>query len=110
MIRGIAFAFATAATLAVLSIAPVLAHPGHEKKVMGTVTMAAADHVMMKTPDGKDATIKIDKATKFVKAKKAMKASDMKVGMRIVVTAETLDDDEQLLAKTIELGQTPASK
>ena len=86
------------------------AHPGHEKKVMGTVTMAAADHVMMKTPDGKDATNKIDRATKFVKAKKAMKAGDMKVGMRIVVTAETLEDDEQLLAKTIELGQMPATK
>ena len=110
MIRRIAFALATTATLAVLPIAPVLAHPGHEKKVMGTVTMAAADHVMMKTPDGKDATIKIDRATKFVKAKKAMKASDMKVGMRIVVTAETLENDEELLAKTIELGQTPPTK
>ena len=25
-----------------------LAHEGHEHKVMGTVTMAAADHVMLK--------------------------------------------------------------
>lgn len=31
-----------------------LGHEGHEKKVMGTVTMAAVDHVMVKTPDGKE--------------------------------------------------------
>jgi hypothetical protein len=109
MIRRFAIAVAALAVGAFLSSA-VLAHPGHEKKVIGTVTMAAPDHVMMKTPDGKDATIKIDRATKFMKAKKAMKASDLKVGMRIVVTAETLENDEELLAKTIELGQTPATK
>jgi hypothetical protein len=101
----------TIAAVVLTAWSPALsAHPGHEKKVMGTVSMAAADHVMLKTPDGKDATIKIDRATKFVRAKKAMKASDMKVGMRIVVTAETLEDDDQLLAKTIELGQVPATK
>ena len=33
-----------------------VAHPGHEHKIMGTVTMAAADHVMLKDKDGKDAT------------------------------------------------------
>jgi hypothetical protein len=109
MIRRFAL-FVTSALAVVLMAGTAIAHPGHEKKVMGTVTMAAADHVMVKTPDGKDATVKIDAATKFVKAKKPMKASDMAVGMRIVITAETLDDDEQLLAKVIELGQAAAAK
>ena len=52
--------FATVLALAVLapgSGARVLAHEGHEHKVMGTVTMAAADHVMLKDKDGKDVRI-----------------------------------------------------
>jgi hypothetical protein len=54
-------------TLAVLVLGPntrLLAHEGHEHKVMGTVTMAAADHVMLKDKDGKDVTIKVTKETK----------------------------------------------
>lgn len=87
-----------------------MAHPGHEHKIMGTVTMAAADHVMLKSPDGKDATVGINKDTKFLRAKKAMKASDIKVGMRIVVTAVTDDNDDKSIAKVIELGADPATK
>ncbi len=48
--------FATVLALAVLALgsgARLLAHEGHEHKVMGTVTMAAADHVMLKDKDGK---------------------------------------------------------
>lgn len=107
MIRRLVF---TAATLAVLSLAPVMAHPGHEQKVMGTVTMTAADHVMLKTPDGKDTTIQITKNTRFMKAKKAMKAADMKTGMRVVVTAVTNEDDTKLIAQVIEMGEAPATK
>ncbi len=87
-----------------------MAHPGHEHKIMGTVTMAAADHVMLKDKDGKDATVSINKDTKILRAKKAMKVSDVKVGMRIVVTAVTADNDDKSIAKTIELGPDPATK
>ena len=86
------------------------AHPGHEQKVMGTVTMTAADHVMLKTPQGKDTAVQINADTKYTRAKKAMKASDMKVGMRIVIAAVTDDDDDKLIAKSIELGRAPATK
>jgi hypothetical protein len=41
------------ATLAVFPL-QVLAHEGHDHKVLGTVTMAAADHVMLKDKDNKD--------------------------------------------------------
>lgn len=96
--------------LAVASGAPALAHPGHEQKVLGTVTMTASDHVMLKDKDGKDQTIQINADTKFVRAKKAMKAEDMKAGMRIVVTAVTDADDDKLIATTIDLGAAPATK
>ena len=43
------FAIVLALTILALgSGARLLAHEGHEHKVMGTVTMAAADHVMLK--------------------------------------------------------------
>jgi len=74
------------------------------------VTMVAPDHVMLKTPDGRDATVQINNDTKFVRAKKAVTASDMKVGMRIVITAVTDGDDDKLIAKIVELGQAPATK
>ena len=86
------------------------AHPGHDHKVLGTVTMVAADHVMVKDKDGKEATVMINKGTKFVRAKKTMKADDMKVGMRIVITAVTDEDDDKSVATVIQLGPAPATK
>ncbi|MBY0493865.1 MAG: hypothetical protein K2Y23_06590 [Cyanobacteria bacterium] len=97
------------ATIALTS-GTALAHPAHEQKVMGTVTMAAADHVMLKTTDGKDTMVAINKSTKFMRAKKAMKPSDLIVGMRVVIAAVTDENDEKLIAKTIELGPAPATK
>lgn len=88
----------------------LFAHPGHEHKIMGTVTMAGSDHVMVKDKDGKDATVVINKDTKFLRAKQAMKRADMKVGMRIVITAVTDADDDQSIAKLIELGPDVAPK
>ncbi len=75
------------------------AHPNH--KVMGTVTMAAADHVMIKTKDGKEHTVKVVKTTKVTREKKAMKAKDIPVGARVVATTVS---DEDMTAKTIEVG------
>lgn len=85
---------------------PVLAHEGHAHKVMGTVTMAAADHVVLKDRDGKDVTVKVTKATR-VKAKPAMKVEEIKAGTRVVVTA-LMAKDKTLTAQTIEVGVAPA--
>lgn len=87
-----------------------MAHPGHDHKIMGTVTMAAADHVMVKDPDGKSFTVTITKNTKFMRAKKAMKAADLKVGIRIVITAVTDEADDKSVATVIELGPDVTAK
>ena len=95
--------------LAVLTLgtgARLFAHEGHEHKVMGTVTMAAADHVMLKDKDGKDVMVKVNKDTK-VKAKPAMKVEEIKAGTRIVVTAVE-EKDESMTAKSIEVGAASA--
>jgi len=87
---------------------PVLAHPGHEHKVLGTVTMAAADHVMLKDREGKDHTVHITADTKVLKDRKAAEVADIKAGMRIVVTA--VEENEKMMAKVIELGAAPTAK
>ena len=48
MTRRFAATFLVLTVLAFGSGMQVLAHEGHDHKVMGTVTMAAADHVMLK--------------------------------------------------------------
>ena len=103
--------FATFLALAILTLGSrtaLLAHEGHEHKVMGTVTMAAADHVMLKDKDGKDVTVKVTKDTK-VKAKPTLKVEEIKAGTRIVVTAVE-EKDKSMTAKSIEVGATPATK
>ena len=96
-----------AGVLAVGAGARVVAHEGHDHKVMGTVTMAAADHVMLKDKDGNDVTVQVTKDTK-VKSKPAMKVEEIKVGTRVVITA-SMEKDKSLKAKTIEVGAAPAA-
>jgi hypothetical protein len=98
----VALAFATAA----------LAHEGHLHKVLGTVTMAASDHVMLKDKANKDVTVQLDSGTKIVRDKKPAKIEDIKVGVRVVISAVTVKDKsgEKMLAKTVELGPAPAGK
>jgi uncharacterized YccA/Bax inhibitor family protein len=88
--------------------APVLAHAGHEHKIMGTVTMAMADHVTVKDKDDKEVTVKVTKDTK-VKARPAIKVEEIKAGTRVVVTVVE-EKDKTLTAKTIEIGTAPAAQ
>jgi hypothetical protein len=102
---------ATVLALAVLALgsgARLIAHEGHWHKVMGTVTVAAADHVMLRDTDGKDVIVKVTKDTK-VKAKPAVKVQDIKAGSRIVVTAIE-EKDKSMTAKSIEVGAVAATK
>lgn len=97
--------------LAVLTVgfgAQPAAHEGHEHKVMGTVTMSAADHIMLKDRDGKEVMIKVTKDTK-VKARPAVKVEEIKAGTRVVVTTVE-EKDKSMTARTIETGVTATSK
>ena len=85
--------------------ARLLAHEGHDHKVMGTVTAAAADRVIVKDRDGKAVTIQVTRDTK-VKSKPALKVEELKAGTRVVVTA--VMEKDVMKAKTIEVGAAPA--
>jgi hypothetical protein len=105
------FTLALFATFA-LSIVPGLAHPGHDHKILGTVTMAAADHVMVKDKADKEVTVYFTKETKVLKDKKPAQIADIQNGLRVVVTAVTvkLNGVERMNAKVIELGAAPTTK
>jgi len=92
------------ATFALALPASAWAHEGHAHTVMGTVTMAATDHLMIKTTDGKDATITVNAKTKVVRGKTAMKLADVKAGTRVVVTLES--EKEPLVATEVQVGAT----
>ena len=91
------------ALMAVGSASQVLAHEGHDHKVMGTVTMAASDHVMLKDTNGKDVMVKVTKDTTV----KAMKVEQIQAGTRVVITA-TEGKDKSMTAKSIEVGVASA--
>jgi len=101
MTRRFAAILVTTCVMAFSTGTQLFAHEGHDHKVMGTVTMAAADHVMLKDKDGKDVIVRVTKDTK-VKAKPVIKVTDIKPGTRVVITAEMVKD--QMMAKTIEVG------
>jgi len=108
MTRRTALALVAALLLAGAPQGTALAHPGHEHKILGNVTMAAVDHLMMKDREGKDHTIQITGATKILQDKKPVRVEDIKEGLRVVVTAVT--EKDKLVAKTIELGSAPTAK
>jgi hypothetical protein len=76
-----------------------LAHPNH--KILGTITKVASDQVIVKDRQGKLHTIKLAKTTKVTRNNQAMKADEIAIGSRVVVTAVS---DEDMTAKTIEVG------
>ena len=101
MTRRLAVASLVLTMLMFGSAIPLFAHEGHDHKVMGTVTMAAADHVMVKDTDGKAVMIRVTKATK-IRAKQVMKVEEIKPGTRVVVTGEM--EKDQMMAKEIQVG------
>lgn len=108
MTRRLAVALLALLGIVAVPSTPLVAHEGHPHKMMGTVTMAAPDHLMMKTTDGKDATIQITSETKITKAKKPMTVEDLTPGLRVVVTAVTAKT--VTTAKSIEIGTATTSK
>jgi len=107
MIRRISVALVGLFAVMLASSAVISAHEGHAHKILGTVTMAATDHVMLKDTSGKDVMIKVTKDTK-VKSKPPMKVEDIKPGTRVVVTA--MQEKDTFEAETIEVGATAAAK
>jgi hypothetical protein len=85
----------------------VRAHPGHAHKIMGTITAVDAKHLVVKATDGKESSIQILPATMFKKGKTKGSTTDLKVGLRVVVTMA--DDTEPLKAREIQYSAPPTT-
>jgi len=89
-----------ALVLAVLTPAATVAHPGHEHKLMGTITAIDGSKVSMKTTEGKNSTFAVTPTTAFKRGKSKGAQSDLKVGLRVVVNVG--DGSEPLKAKEVQ--------
>ena len=69
-----------------------LAHPGHEHKLMGTVTSVDKNKIVIKTAEGKDATFEVTPTTTYKHGTAKGALADLKPGMRVV--AEMAEKDE----------------
>ena len=86
------------------------AHEGHVHQILGTVTMAAPDHVMLKDKSGKDVTVHIDASTKVRRAGKPARVADITNGTRIAVGAVVVKEKaaDRWMARTIDLPAAQA--
>lgn len=89
------------------SLAPVLAHPGHTHKILGTVTAVTEKSVDVLDRNNEKTTFAITKDTKIRAGKSAGSIKDVRNGLRIVVEAEE-DEDQNFVAVTIQLPERPA--
>ena len=96
--------------IALLVPGALLAHPGHDHKLMGTISSIVKNKVVVKTTEGKDMTFEITPLTTFKRGKQKGAQSDLKTGMRVVVNIG--DGVEPLKAKDVQYSAstTTASK
>lgn len=89
-----------------LVAAPMFAH-GTGSHVMGTATAVEADHLGVKTRDGKDITVLLTPKTQFRRSGPAGASSSVQVGDRVVV--EVAESEKDLTATKVRFS-TPQTK
>ena len=75
-------------------------------KLTGTVTAVTTDVVTIKDKDGKSTMIMLDKATKYVKDKKAATTADVKVGTSVTIEAKMDTVMKMYTAQQVEVAAT----
>ena len=94
-----------------LAFAPVvIAHPGHGHKVMGVVSTAHENHLVVKDAKGKETTFELDAKTKITRGRTALRSSEIKVGDRVVVTYEETKDQAGKTLTTVKTVQVGAAE
>ena len=102
------FAAIIAATL--LAPATLTAHPGHDHKILGVVTVIHQNHLEVKDAKGKISKHVIAATTKIRKDKSKAALTDIKVGDRIILTMrETKDKDGKVVVNVVDVQIGAAS-
>lgn len=86
--RRLAAALVTVGIIGGLGTAVPSAHEGQLHVLMGTVTMAAADHLMLRTVEGRELTVQVNERTPIRSAAPITNVQDITAGTRVVVTAK----------------------
>ena len=88
--------------LALSLLVPVvpMAHPGHDHKLMGTISSIDKNKIVMKTTEGQNMTFEVTPITNFKAGTKRGAQADLKAGMRVVVNVG--DGVEPLKAKEVQ--------
>lgn len=92
--------FLAALALTVVLPAAPLAHPGHDHKLMGTISSIDGNQFEMKTTEGKDVSVAVTPTTSFKRGKQKGAQSELKAGLRVVVNVG--DGSEPLKAKEVQ--------
>ena len=98
----------TACSLSILILTTLLLAQSQATHLMGTVTAVKPDTVTIKMQDGKPETIMLEKTTKFTKNNKSAKASDLKVGDSVMVSATMDTKMKMYTAQEVMLGAAAA--
>jgi hypothetical protein len=95
---------ALALTAALVLPAVGWAHEGHVHKALGTIASINGEHVEIKTTDGKNLTVMLDKKTTVTRGKEKLDATALKVGERISV--DYMEQNKMMMAQAIKLAST----
>ena len=93
--------------MAVVALAgQVLAHEGHEHKVMGKVVAIDEKTITVEGRDAKKVTGMLGAETRYVRDKAPVARTDVKVGERVVVVI--VEEHEMQMVKQVLLGAAAA--
>ena len=95
--------FLACSVTVLLSVGLLWAH-GNATHIMGTVTALEANHVTVKTQDGKSESVMLEKTTKYLIGTKAAKLTDLKVGSRVVIDAKMDPKMKMYSALEVKIG------
>lgn len=117
MTRQLLAALSTSFALVVVASPPLVAHEGHDHKVMGTVKSIETERIEVEDSDGQATWFKVTKETKILRGQTPEELTAVDVGERIVVIGRTpkmgegpatstraTDQDETMIAKEIRLA------
>jgi len=94
-------------TLAALA-GRVLAHEGHEHKIMGKVVAIDEKTIAVESLDGKKVTGMLVPSTKYMRDKAAVARTDVKVGERVVIVV--VEEKQAQTVKQVLLGTAAAEE
>ena len=94
----------------VLTITPTLgAHEGHAHKTMGVVSVIHENHLEVTDLKEQKKTFALDTATKITRGKTRLRAEEIKVGERVVVTYNQVKNKDGKVAEVVTTVQLETS-